>query len=352
MIAVSFKKHGNTKFLAVIKPQESFFDIADYIGENSDALKGLIARIKDNALLVPPGQINEVLHSHLASKPAALIAYESKTLLGTRMHIDHALECTITDLIFLSEKDLVSASIVAESIVRIFANKDGEPTETAHIKGLSNFLTAKLHNYLKAHAVKLIDATAQGKVDLAVALLNQIRSIQARLVDKKPLTDLCNILDAEILALDILGPTLRFGITDSLSRFYQEHINDSLLVIGVRNEAGRTFLVNSSEAQGFHFICNIDHNTNRSVIKRMHEKATQELGNLFTYGPMIAEIYNVTDLKMSMKELKSYNVDDVESLIAAHSLEVVDRFDYLFSASENFDISLRIHLKNNEHRLC
>lgn len=352
MIAVSFKKHGKSKFLGVVRPQQSFFDISDYLGENSDSLKALIAEIKENALLVSPDRINKVLHSHLSSKPAALIAYEAKTLLATRMHIDYALECTITDLNFLAEKDLTSASQVAETILKVFINVNGEPTDTAHIKGLSNFQTTKLHVNLRNIAPQLVDSTAQGKVDLAICLLNHIRHCQARLVDATPLTDLCKILNAEILSLDILGPTLRFGITDSLSRFYQDHINSSLIVIGITNDSGRTFLVNTSDACAFHFLSNIDHNTNKAVIIRMHEKATQELSNLFTYGPMVAEIYNVTDIKMTMKELKNYNADDVDSLISAHSLGAIDQFEYLFSSNDHFDISLRIYLKNNEQNLC
>jgi hypothetical protein len=352
MIAATFKKHGKEKFLAVVKPHNSFYDIAEFIGENSDALKTLIAEIKDNAFSISPDQINKVLHGNLSSKPASLIAYEAKTLVGTRMHIDYALECTITDLEFLAEKDLESASKVAEMIFDVFADKSGEPTESAQIEGLSNFLLAKLHGHLKSQATVMASTSAQGKVTVAIDLMNQIRRTQSRLVDAKPLAHLSRILDAEILSLDILGPTLRFGITDSLSRFYLDHINSSLMIIGITNDSGRTYLVNTSDAQCFYFLNNIDHNTNKAVITRLHEKATQELCNLFTYGPMVAEIYNVTDLKKSIKELKSYNADDVEALISGYALNVVDRFDYLYSNNEYFDIFLRKHLKENQENLC
>lgn len=353
MIASVFKKVGKGKVLAVVEQAQGAVCVEDLISSNSDNLVALIEDIKSNSFAIAPATINSALHGHLTNKPISVNSCELKIITGARCHNDYALECTITDLNILAEKDIHAASDVAEQITTIFISKSGTIREPALIDSLAAGTMRKFKDYLVEHHTALQALTGMDKVKSVVDLLNELRRIQGRLVDPAVIAHFGRILNDEILPLDILGPTLRFGITDSLCRFYLAQIDASHLIIGFNNIGGASLCANSDAT---HFVVlenDIDNNTNKSVIKRMNETKCEELSNLFRYGPLNVVIYNASKLKGSIKSLNHNNYEDVAKLVREHELEVVDTIiDYRFSNIENLEnITLRAFAKEYQNDL-
>ncbi|MCP0917814.1 hypothetical protein MUB04_14860 [Acinetobacter indicus] len=338
MIASVFKKIGKGKILAVAEQTHGSMCFEDMITSDSSNLVALINEIKNNAFNVAPSKINSALHGHLSNKPISLNASELKTIIGARANNDYALECTIIDLNFIAEKDIHAACDVAQQITEIFISKSGTIREPALIDSLAAGTMRKFKDFLIEHHATFKTLTGMNKINSVVDLLNELRRIQGRIVDPAIIAHFCRVLNEEILPLDILGPTLRFGITDSLCRFYLAQIDESQMVIGMSNH-GAISLCANSDATHFVFLTNdIDNNTNKSVIKRMNQQKCEELSSLFRYGPINVVIYNASKLKGSIKSLNHNNQQDVATLLCENDLEVVDTIiDYNFSNVENLE---------------
>lgn len=353
MIASVFKKVGKGKVLAVIEQAQGSVCLEDLVSPTSENLVALIENIKSNAYEVAPANINLALHGHLTHKPISVNSSELKIITGARFHNDYALECTITDLNALAETDIRAAGDVAQQITEIFISKSGTIREPALINSLAAGTMRKFKDFLTMHHTKFKTLTGMDKINSVVDLLNELRRIQGRLVDPAVIAHFCRILNEEILPLDILGPTLRFGITDSLCRFYLSEIDENQLIIGIDSNNGASLCANS-DATHFVILANdIDNNTNKSVIKRMYETKCEELSNLFTYGPTNVLVYDASKLKGSIKSLNRNNGEDVAELVREHELEVVDTIiDYGFSNAENLEnITLRAFAKKYQNDL-
>lgn len=354
MITSLFKKVGKGKILAVVEQaQDSSICLEDMISPASENLVALIDNIRTNAYEISPAKINAALHGHLSTKPISLNSSELKVIIGARTHNDHAIKCTIDDLNILAEKDIHAACDVAEQITEIFISKSGIIREPAMIDSLAAGTLRKFKDFLVQHHNTFPNLKGMDKINSVVDLLNELCRIQDRVVDPEVIAHYCRILNDEILPLDILGPTLRFGITDSLCRFYLAQIDDSHMVIGIDNNGGASLCVNS-EATHFIFLeGGIDHNTNKSVIKRMNETKREELANLFAYGPVNVVIYDASKLKGSIKSLNRNNHEDVVEILRENDLEVVDTIiDYGFSNTENLEnITLRAFAKEYQDDL-
>lgn len=353
MIASVFKKVGKGKVLAVVEQAQGSFCVEDLVSPTSANLVALIENIKSNAYEVIPANINFALHGHLTHKPISVNSTEVKIITGARFHNDYALECTIADLNTLAETDIRAAGDVAQQITEIFISNSGTIREPALIDSLAAGTMRKFKEFLTEHHTTFHPLTGMDKVKSVVDLLNELRRIQCRLVEPTVIAHFCRILNEEILPLDILGPTLRFGITDSLCRFYLSEIDESHLIIGFSNNGGAS-LCAKSDATHFVVLANdIDNNTNKSVIKRMNETKCEELASLFSHGPTNVVIYNARNLKGSIKSLNRNNNEDVAKLLSEHELELVDTIiDYGFSNVENLEnITLRAFAKEYQNDL-
>ncbi|QIC71841.1 MULTISPECIES: hypothetical protein [Acinetobacter] len=353
MIASVFKKVGKGKVLAIVEQAQGSVCVEDLISPTSENLVAVIENIKSNAYEVAPATINLALHGHLPHKPISVNSSELKIITGARFHNDYALECTITDLNALAETDIRAAGDVAQQITEIFISKSGTIREPALINSLAAGTMRKFKDFLTMHHTKFQTLTGMDKVNSVADLLNELRRIQGRLVDPAVIAHFCRILNEEILPLDILGPTLRFSITDSLCRFYLSEVDENQLIIGIDNNNGVSLCANS-DATHFVILANdIDNNTNKSVIKRMYETKCEELSNLFTYGPTNVLVYDASKLKGSIKSLNRYNSEDVAELVREHELEVVDTIiGYGFSNAENLEnITLRAFVKKYQNDL-
>lgn len=353
MIVSIFKKIGKGKILAVLTQGQSSISLEGLVSPNSKNIVALIKNIKENAFEVAPSKVNAALHGHLSTKPISLNSSELKIIIGARSHNDYALECTINDFNFLSEKDINAAEGVAQQITEIFISKSGVIKKPALVDSIANGTLRKFKTFLTDHNDTFQTLAGMDKINSVVDLLNELRRIQGRLVDPEVIAHFCNVLNDEILPLDICGPTLRFMITDSLCRFYLAQINESYMLIGISNHGAISLCANSDSSHFISMSNGIDNNTNKSVIKRMHETKCEELTNLFSYGPTNILIYDASKLQGSIKSLNHNHQDNVANMLVENNLEVVDTIiDYSFSNIENLEnITLRAFAKEYQNDL-
>lgn len=344
-----FKKIGNDKFLALVtKNLGTDFSLSNLLVKTNDDLSLLLKNIHENSFSINVSRFNTLMRGDLATIPSSIITFEQKTIIGVKRHIDYALECTCIDLEALKQNDQ-KISKNAEAYLEKVLNTDSE-----YILEILSHLPSQTANTFKIFLDEINSSlTDSSNTAEIVSIIQELRRIISRSVDINLIDAVLEMVNKEILPLDILGPTLRIGITESLSKFYLQHLDDNLIFIGLSINSNSIHLSQSSSSNAFVSIdtTKVDHNTNRSVIKRLNDLRQLEISNIIDDGcDYTLQIFDVTGLTSTVKSLNRYEHNELKHLLnnaqknnVVH-LHTIAEFNY--SNLEELEANLRSYARS------